>query len=143
MRLLLRSPVVLQLESRRLAAVIALALGLFRAFLLSAIVWVAWCYPLTHLRFMGPWILRFAYVVDLPIIAVGRLLPLRYRPVDLWLPAGTPTWQMPVPSFWRHALVAVPAYLLFFGLLALGRRALARTKHQERNAETDKRQPVS
>ena len=98
---------------------------------LNLLYWVAVAEP--HYPASTPyWFARFVALIDLPVAAVGLLLPsLRAEAVDVYCQSfsyGTTRFCFGVPPFlvWSHLLLALPVWLFILYLPFLSRALGAR-----------------
>jgi hypothetical protein len=117
MRITVRPAIVLSFSSVVGRAVAFFVLAAVRGAVISAYVFVAFCYPLAHLRWLKLPVLALARLFDLPIAALGVLVPFLRTPFSFIRPMSFLGFDGAIDPRWAllaHMRAGILAYLILF-----------------------------
>jgi hypothetical protein len=124
MRITIRPAIVLAFRSRWGRPFAFAVLAAVRGALFSYYVFVAYCYPLRHLHWLEDPLLWLARLLELPIGALGFVLPFLRSPISFIHPISSvgSAYNIDIDAALRvHMRAGVVAYLVVFHLPLLFR----------------------
>src|SRR5688572_6982058 len=76
-------------------------------------------------------------LLNLPVAAVGLLLPDGWKSIDLWFGTNALHYSHFSEVLVRHLRLAIPVYVLLFYIPTLGRAVWQRLRHRRRAIEAE------